>query len=400
MKLRKSTKTWLKTRKSNLLRHKSGCYYARAFAGGKEVWRSLKTSHYSVAQAKLEKFLGQQRQARATENPEVSPRTTFREAVEIHLRRIADDVAAERVKASTEHYWRQIFIALRKSWPELWGRQLRGVTKADCEAWARRFVKQTGSATRFNNTVAGLRHVFAVAVESGAIYTNPAVVISEGRRTQNFDRSSPLRRLSIRQRHLDLPSTGQFLEMLSLIRTAGGGVSRHCGDFVEGLAFTGMRKSEANALEWRDVDFDAGEIVVRGDSKTGTKNWELHRVPMVRDARALFQRMRNERAGEPLTKKVFRVREAQRAIDTACKKLGIPRITHHDLRHLFATRCIESGVDIPTVSRWLNHKDGGKLAMKTYGHLRREHSIAQAQRVTFAPAVTEQADVIAFPATA
>ena len=67
---------------------------------------------------------------------------------------------------------------------------------------------------------------------------------------------------------------------------------------------------------------------------------------------------------------------------------------------LFATRCIESGVDIPTVSRWLGHKDGGALAMKTYGHLRREHSIAQAQRVTFAPVATKQADVIAFPATA
>ena len=38
-----------------------------------------------------------------------------------------------------------------------------------------------------------------------------------------------------------------------------------------------------------------------------------------------------------------------------------------------ATVCIESGVDIPTVSRWLGHKDGGALAMRTYGHLRREH---------------------------
>jgi integrase len=67
---------------------------------------------------------------------------------------------------------------------------------------------------------------------------------------------------------------------------------------------------------------------------------------------------------------------------------------------LFATICIESGVDIPTVSRWLGHKDGGALAMKTYGHLRREHSIAQAQRVSFAPVTTQQADVIAFPVTA
>ena len=66
--------------------------------------------------------------------------------------------------------------------------------------------------------------------------------------------------------------------------------------------------SEANALEWRDVDFDAGEIVVRGDAETGTKNWELRRVPLIPDARALFERMRSERPGEPLDAKVFRVR--------------------------------------------------------------------------------------------
>jgi len=53
------------------------------------------------------------------------------------------------------------------------------------------------------------------------------------------------------------------------------------------------------------------------------------------------------------------------------------------LRHLFATRCIESGVDIPTVSRWLGHKDGGALAMKTYGHLRDLHSTTMAQKVVF-----------------
>ena len=27
------------------------------------------------------------------------------------------------------------------------------------------------------------------------------------------------------------------------------------------------------------------------------------------------------------------------------------RLTHHSLRHLFATRCVESGIDIPTVAR-------------------------------------------------
>ena len=139
---------------------------------------------------------------------------------------------------------------------------------------------------------------------------------------------------------------------------------------------------------------------MRGDAKTGTKNWELRRVPLIPDARALFERMRSERQGEPLDARVFLVGECQKALDHACNKVSIERITHHDLRHLFATRCIESGVDIPTVSRWLGHKDGGALAMKTYGHLRREHSIAQAQRVTFTPVAMKRADVIAFPATA
>jgi len=82
-----------------------------------------------------------------------------------------------------------------------------------------------------------------------------------------------------------------------------------------------------------------------------------------------------------LTWPIFRVKECQKSIDRACKALGIARLTHHDFRHYFATVCIESGVDIPTVSRWLGHVDGGALAMKTYGHLRQEHSLAQAAKV-------------------
>jgi hypothetical protein len=43
-------------------------------------------------------------------------------------------------------------------------------------------------------------------------------------------------------------------------------------------------------------------------------------------------------------------------------------------------------VDIPTVSRWLGHKDGGALAMKVYGHVRNQHSASMAKPVNFAPA--------------
>ena len=381
MKLRKSTKTWQKTRKPNLLRHKSGRYYARGFAGGKEVWKSLKTSHYSVAQARLAEFLKEHRERRSNGNGEVSAKMTFCEALKIHQQNQADDVT---IKPTTRHYWRQIFVALLKSWPGLADREIRRITKTDCKEWSRNF-REVASPTRYNNTLAGLRHVFEVAKDAGIMYANPA---------------EKLERVRVRAKQLTLPNGDQFLQLVDGVEHAGAWCSRDCADFVRGLAFTGCRKGEAGQIEWRDVDFEAGEIIIRGDPQTGTKNWELRRVPLIPDARVLFQRMRSERPGEPLDGKVFRVGECQKALDRACKKVGTDRITHHDLRHLFATRCIESGVDIPTVSRWLGHKDGGALAMKTYGHLRREHSIAQAQRVSFAPVGTKQADVIAFPVSA
>jgi hypothetical protein len=37
----------------------------------------------------------------------------------------------------------------------------------------------------------------------------------------------------------------------------------------------------------------------------------------------------------------------------------------------------------PKGSKWLGHKDGGVLALKTYGHLRNEHSQAMAKKVKF-----------------
>jgi integrase len=381
MKPRKPTKTWQKTRKPNLLRHKSGRYYARAFAGGKEVWKSLKTSHYSVAEAKLGEFLAEHRERVTNGNGEVSAKMTYREALTIHQQNQADDIT---IKPATRHYWNQIFVALLKSWPGLSDREIRRVTKTDCREWARAF-RKIASPTRYNNTLSGLRHVFNVAKDAGVIYANPA---------------ESLERVPVRAKQLTQPSGEQFLQIVDAIQNAGAWCSRDCADFVRGLAFTGCRKSEANQLTWRDVEFDSGELVVRGDPETATKNWTVRRVPLIPDAYALLERMRNERASEPLDVKVFRVSECQKALDRACKMVGADRITHHDLRHLFATRCIESGVDIPTVSRWLGHKDGGALAMKTYGHLRREHSIAQARRVSFSTTATEQADVIAFPATA
>jgi hypothetical protein len=93
-------------------------------------------------------------------------------------------------------------------------------------------------------------------------------------------------------------------------------------------------------------------------------------------------RLKAEKKPQP-TDQIVPIKSARKCLQTACTKLKLPQFTHHDFRHFFATTCIESGVDIPTVSRWLGHKDGGALAMKRYGHLRQEHSFAMIKRVSF-----------------
>jgi integrase len=126
------------------------------------------------------------------------------------------------------------------------------------------------------------------------------------------------------------------------------------------------------------VIFDSLDLTHRIAVALGKKVQIL--FPLNSSLRQLLEKMRREQPGESPEKPVMQVFECQKSIDRAANLAGVKRITHHDLRHLFATRCIESGVDIPTVSRWLGHQDGGA---KTYGHLRDEHSQREALKVTF-----------------
>lgn len=362
-----TVKTWEKTRLQNLVRHKSGSYYARLFLNGKEVWKSLKTKHFTVAESRLAEAQKEHRQRKGREASASSAKMTFQQAADLHLQRLDVKVA---IKRRTREYWREILAAVLKSWPALAGTEVRRITTNACREWAARFAKNS-SPTRYNNALALLRHIIGVAVENGVVFSNVA---------------SDLERMPVKPKTLELPSLEQFSAFIAEMRAPNARFSNFCADFAQGLAFTGCRVSEAGRVEWRDLDFTAGEILVKGDPEEATKNGEVRRVPMIPNARTLFEKMRAQRPDEPKNSPAFKVRECQKAMDRAAKKIGMTRITHHDLRHFFATVCIESGVDIPTVSRWLGHKDGGALAMKTYGHLRREHSLSQAQKVSFSPA--------------
>jgi len=129
MKQQKTSKTWQRTRHRNLVRHKSRRYYAKAFAGGKEVWKSLKTSYLSVAQAKLAEFPKEHRERVSNGNSEVSAKMTLGESAAIHQRNLDDN---PRIKPRTRDYWRECLAALQKSWPGLNETEVRKISPGRC----------------------------------------------------------------------------------------------------------------------------------------------------------------------------------------------------------------------------------------------------------------------------
>jgi integrase len=195
-----------------------------------------------------------------------------------------------------------------------------------------------------------------------------------------------IERRKVVQKPMVIPTREQFRKLVAAIRENDGRQDSQVkakpgADLVELLAYSGCRIAEATALTWADVNFPAGTITITG-GEAGTKNDQSRLVPMTDALRTLLSRLRDERNPKP-SELVSQTRDAKKCLQTASRRLCYPRFTHHRLRHFFATTCIESGVDIPTISRWLGHRDGGALAMRTYGHLRQDHSFAQIRRVVF-----------------
>jgi len=344
----------------------TGVYYARPRIKGKVKSKCLKTDKLSVAKQRLADFLREEhRKAEAMDNTR-GGKLNFGEAAESFKSRLA---ASKDLKPRSKTYRLERLQALFRSWPNLESMDIGKIRKHDCQQWAERF--GNASATAFNNTVGTLRMILDIGIEFGACYDNPAKTIGKHR---------------VRPKQLELPSQAKFSELVSHVESIRVGSTKSCANLIRFLAYGGFRKSEAKRVTWADCDFQKELICVKGDPDTGTKNWEVRYVPMIPEMKSLLEKLRNEHPDAKPTDAVMMVAECQGALTRGCKAAGIKRITHHDLRHLFATRCIESEVDIPTVSKWLGHKDGGALAMRVYGHLRQEHSASMAKRVTFAVA--------------
>lgn len=340
----------------------SGVYYARIKVNGKLIRQSLKTNVFTTAKTKLLDFLKEQRATK-----ERIPTPTFGEAKEAYLKKLETNT---EIKPKTKEYRRLCLAKIESSWPTIGTLTISEISSETCREWAAK-LKAEIDEQYFNNTIGTLKLILNDGLKiyterGGNGLTNPA---------------SELSRTRIPPKELQLPEPSMFKDLVDNVRSGSGQWGEPAGDLIEFLAYTGLRiKSEARWVEWADVDWKRKEIVVRGDPETRTKNGELRRIPIIPDLEKLLLKMKGDR---DRSGKILKLQECQGALTRACSEIGIPRITHHDLRHVFATRCIESGVDIPTVARWLGHKDGGALAMKTYGHLRNEHSQAMAAKVRF-----------------
>ena len=364
--VRRMTKTtFVKTPVQHLYRREPlGIYYARLFINGRNKWISLKTKVFSVAKLELLDVLKSHYSLHDAILDVRTGKVTIEGLATIYLQGVALNGGIKKV---TKDYRVKMVRYLFRSWPELPSRTPGRLTETECLEWAARYQAKY-SAILFNNTLDTLRHIFEVAIGRGLIARNPAARIEKAR---------------ILQKKLELPSREGFHAIVAEIRNAGSGYSAGNGDLVEFLAYSGLRATEAANIRWQDLDFDRGRIYVAPG-----KNGQSRFVPILEPMRNLLARIqqdprwfrseRRRKAGCLLS-----VVECEKALTSACAKIGTYRLTRHDLRHLFATRCIESGVDIPTVSRWLGHKDGGGLCMRTYGHLRDLHSQEMAAKVTF-----------------
>lgn len=334
-------------------RNSSGVYYAFVKKGGKQFRRSLKTTDRQLANRRLADLANDL----ARLMPAESSNLTFSQAAERWLAS-----RQHTVKESTARRWRQCLQAVT---PFLSGQSIRNLRPAHCERW---LMERGGkiAAQTFAHELDAMRAVFDYAMEQGWILRNPAGTI---KRKRIVNKSQPV------------PTREQLLKIVDFIRADPR--ERGGGDLVELLAYSGMRLNEARQLRWRDVNFADGVFTVTG-GETGTKNHEQRTVPMSEEMRELLEWIKTARNDAP-GDCVIRIGSAIKSLKTACRKLNLPKFHHHSLRHYFTTCVVEAGVDIPTVARWLGHKDGGALLMKRYAHLQQAHSKEQMQRVSFKP---------------
>lgn len=156
--------------------------------------------------------------------------------------------------------------------------------------------------------------------------------------------------------------------------------------------YSGLRIGELIALEWHDIDFTKGILTVSKschDGKNGLiidepKTANSRRViPLPKQLLPMLKGLK-KKSDSPFVVssngKAVSVRSYQRSFELLLKRLNIAHKGFHSLRHTFATRAIECGMDVKTLSEILGHKNP-TVTLNRYAHSLMEHKAEMMNRL-------------------
>jgi len=150
-------------------------------------------------------------------------------------------------------------------------------------------------------------------------------------------------------------------------------------------AATGIRIGELCALRWSDIDFEKRIITINAtvqriknfEGNTATKviitlpksQTSAREIPIPDFLYPLLKNICTEQDDYILsgTKKITEPRTMQYRFKSILKKLDLPDVNFHSLRHIFATKCIAVGFDIKTLSEVLGHSSV-EITLNRYVH--------------------------------
>ncbi len=136
----------------------------------------------------------------------------------------------------------------------------------------------------------------------------------------------------------------------------------------------GLRRSEIIAIEWQDIDFAHGSIVVgRAEALPGIvaspKSGKSRRVPMTRRLAAhLFERRTGKgRIFRREDGKTYSAETVRSAVKLAAKRAGLAKVGVHILRHTFCSHLAMRGAALIEIKELAGHQS--VITTQRYMHL-------------------------------
>ena len=269
-----------------------------------------------------------------------------------------------RLKPSTLVDYRSALLS--RILPELGSTPIDRLSTGDLEAWRERLLDDAGISHRtINKLVMIVGAVLGRAQRLGLIIENPV---------RRLDR--------LKEPAYDDLEFYEPDEIWRLVRAAG---SESDGTIFLLLAFSGMRRGEALALTWRDVDFDREVIRVRANWSHGrlvtTKGDRVRSIPLVPQLAERLGAFRQTAALSGPDDPVFCDELGQRLDGSALRRrfvaardrAGLRALRLHDLRHTFASLAIDLASPIE-VQAWAGHRDARTTARYTHYKSRRDEA--------------------------